>query len=103
MSAHETPETAALEVRRRKGGWWDRFRAYEVVVDGTRIGEIRRDQSRTWNLEPGTHELHLEIDWCKSKSRMFTVKPGERIAFFCWPKSSLLRTTSLAKIDPDDY
>jgi hypothetical protein len=44
------------------------FRSYSVVIDGAKVGRVKRGKSLTVDVEPGHHELHLEQDWMRSPS-----------------------------------
>ena len=45
----------------RGGGWADRFRAYEIVVDDRHCGLIRAKQTCAVEVEPGLHRVQLRI------------------------------------------
>lgn len=72
-----------LEISRRRRGS-ARFRAYHVIVDETDLGKIRRDQSRVFPLTAGLHEVHLALDWARSRSLTVDVRSGERSSLSCW-------------------
>ena len=65
---------AVLEINRGRG-WNDRLRAYLVFVDGTRVGEIRAGQTKSFDIEAGEHSVQLRISWCGS--RVLTVVAGD--------------------------
>ena len=57
----------------RDSGYADRWRAYQVILDGAKIGEIRNGQTRQSAIAPGQHKLSLKIDWCVSNTVEFNV------------------------------
>jgi hypothetical protein len=65
----------------RDSGYSDRLRAYQVILDGAKIGEVRDDQTQQFAISPGQHTLSLKIDWCGSKTIDFTVAGDEEIWF----------------------
>jgi hypothetical protein len=71
---------ASLTIR-RDSGYADRLRAYKVVLDGQRIGEIRNGETKEFSIGPGKHALLLKIDWCGSETVEFAVDPEEKPAF----------------------
>lgn len=44
------------------------FRSYWVVIDGAKAGRVKRGSSLKVDVEPGKHELHLAVDWTRSRS-----------------------------------
>jgi hypothetical protein len=47
---------------KRTGGWSDRRRAREVLVDGSLVGEVRANETKTVRLPSGAHTFRLKID-----------------------------------------
>jgi hypothetical protein len=54
-----------------------------VVIDGNRAGEIRRGETKTFDVLPGRHEIHLEIDWAKSRNLELDLSPGDIASLTC--------------------
>lgn len=71
---------ASLTITRDKG-YADRLRAYKVVLNGERIGEIRNGETKEFSICPGKHTLSLKIDWCGSDTAEFAVDREEKLAF----------------------
>jgi hypothetical protein len=67
---------------KRESGYVDRFRAYKVVLDGDVIGEIKNGQEVEFAISPGSHQLHLKIDWCRSNIVNFETA-GKLVNFAC--------------------
>ncbi len=66
----------------------DRLRSYNVNIDGTTIGSIGPEETKSFKLEPGTHTLCVRIDWGRSNKVEFTMQGDEEIQFEC--QSSLI-------------
>jgi hypothetical protein len=81
------PVDGRIHVRRAAGRWTDRLRAYKVVLDGDAVGTVKRGETLTCETAPGSHVLHLEIDWCRSPSVDLEVAPGKDIDVRCWPNA----------------
>jgi hypothetical protein len=79
------PGQAILELTRVDNRWKDRLRAYRVTVDGLEVGEIRRGETKDFPVEPGSHEVVLRIDWCRSPTLEVDVAPGTRVPLQCRP------------------
>ena len=62
---------ARIEIERDRGGRVDKWRAYKVMLDGTEAARLKRGERRTIDAEPGHHEVHLAVDWCRSRSVSF--------------------------------
>lgn len=80
--------SARIRLDRRTRGYADRVRAYRVVLDGVVVGRIKRGQSLSVEADPGHHELHLAVDWCRSRSVELQLVPGQETRLECWPNST---------------
>ena len=81
--------TARVTLRRP---WWppgDFFCAYRVFVDRAQVGSIRRRETKTFDVEPGPHEVYLELDWCSSKVLDVVLSPGQDVRLVCKAKNPL--------------
>lgn len=76
----------------RDSGYSDRQRAYRVILDGAKIGEVRDGRTERFAIAPGQDTLSVKIDWCGSKTVDFTVAGDEEIRFAA--KSNLRASTS---------
>jgi hypothetical protein len=76
-------DTARIVLRRR--GWpiSDLFRTYKVILDGRVVGWIKRRKTLTFEVAPGHHELHLEIDWCSSRNLELDLAAGQEVRLLC--------------------
>lgn len=59
----------------------DRARAYAVILDQRKVGEIWDGESREFPISEGSHDLRLKIDWCGSRSIGFSASPDELVVF----------------------
>jgi hypothetical protein len=48
------------------GGWRDRVRRYQVIIDGERVAMIKRGQRIDLPVTPGRHVIFLQIEWARS-------------------------------------
>ena len=79
----------AIRVDREPGSWVDRFRAFEVVIDGSRVGALRRGESETFPITPGVHNVEMKISWFASPPLTVDVSTGETVWLRCWPAAGL--------------
>lgn len=65
----------------RDSGYADRFRAYTVVMDDKKIGELRNGRTEEFPILPGPHKISLKIDWCGSKTLDIIATEGKPLSF----------------------
>ena len=65
----------------RDSGYADALRAYQVVLDGRELGDLRPGETRTFDVAPGAHTLTMKIDWCGSKPLEIALAPDETAHF----------------------
>lgn len=65
----------------RDSGYADRLRAYTIVLDDEKIGEVKDGETKRFSLAPGNHRLALRIDWGGSKTVEFTVTEADHLTF----------------------
>ncbi|WP_440895491.1 hypothetical protein ACS127_13140 [Amphibacillus sp. Q70] len=53
-------------IRIRRTNSYDMVRAYKIILDGKKVGQIKNDQQIELEVLPGEHQLYLKIDWCRS-------------------------------------
>jgi hypothetical protein len=80
--SHAVCETAIGIVR--GGGGQDRLRRYDVLVDGDRVGKLRRGESAVFAVRPGRHRFQLKIDRSGSPEVEVDVLSGTTVWFKCW-------------------
>lgn len=74
-----------LEISRSKRGP-GLFVAFHVMVDGDDVGEVRRGQTRLFQIAACRHEVHLEMAWSRSPSIDVDIASGETVKLVCRPK-----------------
>jgi hypothetical protein len=52
-------------------------------VDNTEIGEISNGETKSFNIQEGTHEIVLKIDWCRSNVLAVEVEPDQVVNLEC--------------------
>jgi hypothetical protein len=75
--------TARVTLRRLRRPVADVLRAYRVLIDDAEVGEIRRGQTVRYDVAPGAHKVHLEIDWCTSHTVALALAPGQEAHLEC--------------------
>ncbi|GAA0247601.1 hypothetical protein [Cryptosporangium japonicum] len=87
---------ARLVVTRTASSARDIWRRYRVEVDGRRIGTLKRGQSLTVDLSPGSHRVQALIDFEGSHPLEVNVPPGEEARLVVEPSEHLMPTFGLA-------
>jgi hypothetical protein len=65
----------------REGHWFDRFRDYRIMLDGTEVARVGRDEKVRVRVSPGWHKLYAKIAWCTSKEVSFELLDHEERRF----------------------
>jgi len=78
-----------IRIGRIDGGWVDRARPYDVVVNDVARGRLRRGEETEIDVDPGVQVVYLKLDWCRSKSVRLELEPGEEVELRCKPRSPL--------------
>jgi hypothetical protein len=81
---------SAIQIDRVSNAWADRGRAYEVFINGTSRGTIRRGEHIEIEVDPGPQDVQMAIDWGRSPTMRVDVKPGGRPRLRCRPANPLL-------------
>ena len=55
----------------------DRFRAYQILVDGTRVAAVQAGARVKVEISPGPHEVQARIDWCSSPRVNVEARDGD--------------------------
>lgn len=76
----------------RDSGYADRARAYSIILDSQKIGELHNGEKKEFSIKSGLHKIAMKIDWCGSKEMIFTVAENQTLLFFA---SSNLRGLKL--------
>jgi hypothetical protein len=76
---------ATITVRRDGESFQDIARSYKVLIDGSKVGKLRRGKELTHEVDPGEHDVQMKIDWTKSEKLDVKLKDGEEATFVCYP------------------
>jgi hypothetical protein len=71
-----------IEIRRGTA-YADKLRAYQVELDGNIIGQIGDEESKSFEVSKGVHDLRLRIDWARSNSVQFDMAENSTVHFRC--------------------
>jgi hypothetical protein len=102
---------SSIEVQRESRGWSDYLRSFNIVIDGKAVGGIYAGGSSAIEVSPGSHEVFLKIDWCRSEKINVNLAPGEVAQFlggsranpltiFYWTTFGHSRYLTLTSLDP---
>ncbi len=81
--------SATLKLTHKSFGAEVRRGAYEVVVDGERVGSVEMNQAVEIPLDPGRHTLQIRNGRKSSSTETFDAAEGEIVAFRCTGKRFL--------------
>jgi hypothetical protein len=68
----------------------DYFRKYTIVLDDKKVDKIGRGESSIVQTDPGQHEWHLKIAWCRSPKLKLDLTDGKTVVLECRPNSNAL-------------
>ena len=88
--------SAQITLKRLRRPLGDVLRTYKVVIDGSTVGDIRRGETKTFDVPPGQHEIHLEIDWAKSRNLELDLSAGDAATLTCSARPPNAGSTALA-------
>lgn len=83
-------DPARIQVNRASNAWVDRGRTYEVFVNGKSCGDLRRGEQIEIEVDPGSQDVHLAVDWCRSPTLTIEAKSGGRSRLLCRPANPLM-------------
>jgi hypothetical protein len=87
----------------RKEGLRDRARAYKVMIDGQEAGTVRHGSHESFQVTPGTHEVFLKIDWCRSPKLTVDVAGAQRAKVTCVPSGTIWTAIFAIVFKPTAY
>lgn len=61
----------------------DMIRAYRIIIDGKRVGNIRDGEEKELEIPEGRREIFLKIDWCASNALIINDTKDEK-EFLCY-------------------
>ena len=62
---------------RRNSEWANKLRAFELFLNGRKIGEIKDRELLSFEIPEGNYELMARIDWCGSQPLKIEIAEGE--------------------------
>jgi hypothetical protein len=87
---------AQITLKRLRRPIGDVLRTYKVVIDGDTVGDIRRGETKTFDVPPGRHEIQLEIDWASSRRLDLNLASGDVASLTCSARPPNSGWTALA-------
>jgi hypothetical protein len=81
---------STIEVQREDRSWSDYLRSFNIVIDGKVVGGLYAGGSSAFEVPPGSHEVFLKIDWCRSEKLNIGLAPGEVVRFLCGSRANPL-------------
>jgi hypothetical protein len=70
-----------IRVRRANDDIAGRFRRITVTLDGSTVARLRRGESTTIEVAPGTHELCGRMDWVRTQPTILNGDGGGTFEF----------------------
>jgi hypothetical protein len=61
----------------RRPSWQDRIRAYQVRVDGVKVGRVRPKGQLVVVVPAGEHEIVAKISWKRTPGLRLNLRPGQ--------------------------
>ena len=78
--------SATLRITHKAIGAEVRRGAYDVEVDGTRVGSVAMNATFETPVEPGPHRLQVRNGRNSSRAETFSTADGETVAYRCTGK-----------------
>jgi hypothetical protein len=88
--------TAQITLKRLRGPIGDVLRTYKVLIDRNAVGDVRRGETETFEVAPGGHEIHLEIDRAKTRNLELELSSGDVASLTCSARPPNSGWTALA-------
>ena len=70
----------------RLSGMLDRYRKWDIVLDGEVASSVANGQTSDVLVERGTHTVRVGHRWLASPVRTFAVNDSKTVAFVCRPR-----------------
>lgn len=81
--------SATLKLTHKAIGAEVRRGAYDIVLDGERVGSVVMNDTFETSVEPGRHTLQVREGRNSSRTKTFDALDGETVAFRCTGKTIL--------------
>lgn len=95
------PAGTATLILRRPQEVYAMLRGYQVYIDGIKVGEVRSNSEVAFTVAPGTHTLHLQVDWVKGDAVTVQVAEGETRHFRVTGRMANFGLSMKLIIEPD--
>jgi len=59
------------------------LRKYIVIIDNEVAGSISSGEAKHFKISPGSHDIQIKIDWCKTKPILFEISAGQNTYLCC--------------------
>jgi len=59
------------------------LRKYTVLIDNIVAGYISSGETKHFEVNPGTHNIQVKIDWCKTKPLSFEIAACKNTYLYC--------------------
>jgi hypothetical protein len=83
-------DSSTITVRRGNDIWMDRNRRYKVTIDDQVMGQLRKNQSESFEVACGEHRVRIRIDFLKSNELTISVQEGQTLDVYCRGHGSLV-------------
>jgi len=80
---------AKVRISRTAGGYVDRWRSYEVIVNEEVRAKLLPGEATTIEVDAGQVDVFIGIDWCRSRAVRMDLPPGSEAQLLCRPRSLL--------------
>jgi hypothetical protein len=90
---------ARVILQRQPNPRQDILTTYQVLIDGNVVGGIRRKQTKSFEVEPGQHEIRLAWKNYRSRQLMLDLRPGQEVRLVCRPRPA----TEWPRNSPNSY
>lgn len=77
---------AEIALTRPAGYKTDRLRAYQIYIDGEKVGKIRAGETEVFEVPLGRHALQLKQDGASSEKLQVDIGADDRAQFVCAPR-----------------
>jgi hypothetical protein len=84
----EAPGEGMITLSRVPGGWKDRLRRYQVVIDGEQVASVKHGERVDLPVTAGKHTVYMQISWARSPRLELDIAPGQVVTLECAPTNS---------------
>ena len=92
-----------ITLTRRAEGTVDRWRAYRVSIDDTRVDKINRGETKSFPVTPGDHVVRLRLDWMSGQPIEVNAPEGDDVELYCEPRGKPVIYLFWALFRPTHY